>query len=380
MVKVLVLGGAGAEGSVLARDLVDSGIDEVVLADYNIKKAEDLAKELNEIGKSKVSAIKADATKHDELVKMLKEQNSDVFCSFIGPYYRFGPPVAKAAIEAGIPYVDINDDYEPALEILDNLDDKAKEANIPVFTGCGVSPGWTNMMGKLGSTKLDQTDKIAVDWLWPALAGGGAGVIEHIYHMLSGQCLQYLDGQYKEITSGTGKTELTSTDGKYDGNIYYVGHGEPATLPRYIDGVKEVTNKGGLLPAEATELYFKFIKAGLNDTEPIDIDGKMISLADVTMALMERKFKDSETAKDVNGYFKVTVTGKKDGKDKELIYEIAEQGTHMTSWTASIITQMIARGEITLTGANTPEALNVDQIETVIKRLEERGLTTKRNE
>lgn len=380
MSKFLVLGGAGIEGSVFSRDLVNSGVGEIVLADYNIAKAEELAKELSKIGSTKVSAIKADANKYKEIVKMFKEQKSDVVCSFIGPYYRFGPPVAEAAIEAGIPYIDINDDYEPTLEILNNLNNKAKEANIPVFTGCGVSPGWTNMMSKLGSTKLDQTDKISIDWLWPALAGGGPGVIEHIYHMLSGKCLQYLDGEYKEMPSGTEKTRVTSTDGKFDGYVYYVGHGEPATLPRYIEGVKEVINKGGLLPPEATELYFKYIKAGLNDTDPIEIDGQMVSLTDVTIALMERSLKDSEVAKNENGYFKVTVKGRKDNKEKELIYEIAEPGAHMTSWTASIIAQMIAKGEITETGTNAPEALNVEQIETVIKGLKDRGLTTKRSE
>lgn len=379
MSKVMVLGGAGVEGSVLARDLVDSGIDQVVLADYDIEKAEGLAKTLNGLGKGKVSAIKVDANQHDELVKVLKEQDLDALCNFIGPYYKFGPPVAGAAIEAGVPYIDINDDYQPALEILNNLHDKAKEAGIPVFTGCGVSPGWTNMMGKLGSTKLDQTEKIAVDWLWPALAGGGPGVISHIYHMLSGQCLQFLDGEYKEVPAGTGKTRLTSSDKEFDGYVYYVGHGEPATLPRYIDKVKEVTNKGGLIPSEATDLYFKYIDAGL-DGEPVEIRGEQISLAEVTLAIMERALKDSEEAKNENGYFKVTVQGKKDGKDKELVYEFAEPGSHMTAWTASIITQMIINGEITQKGAYAPEALNADQIEGIIKELERRGLKTKRCE
>lgn len=380
MSKYLVLGGAGEEGTVFSHDLVKGGVTEIVLADYNITKAEELATELNKKGQTKVSAIKADANDYKNLVKMFKEQNSDIICSFIGPYYRFGPPVAEAAIEAGIPYIDINDDYEPALEILNNLNDKAKKANIPVFTCCGVSPGWTNMVSKLGSTKLDQTDKIFVDWLWPALAGGGPGVVEHIYHMLSGKCLQYLDGEYKEVPSGTEKTRVVSTDGKFDGYAYYVGHGEPATLPRYIEGVNEVINKGGLIPAEATDLYLKFIEAGLNDTDPIEIDGQAVSLTDVTIALLERKLKDSEAAKNENGYFKVTVKGKKDNKEKELIYEIAEPGTHMTSWTASIIAQMIVKGEITETGTNAPEVLNVEQIETVLQGLEDRGLTTKRSE
>lgn len=379
MSKVLVLGGAGTEGSVLARDLVNSGIDEVVLADYNIAKAEELAKALNGLGKGKVSAIKVDANQHDELVRILKGENLAAVCNLIGPYFKFGPPVARAAIEARVPYIDINDDYQPALEILNDLHKKAKDAGIPIFTGCGVSPGWTNMMGKLGSTKLDQTHKIAVDWLWPALAGGGPGVISHIYHMLSGKCLQFLEGEYREIPAGTEKTRLTSSDGQFDGYVYYVGHGEPATLPRYIENVKEVTNKGGLIPSEATDLYFKYIAAGL-DGKPVEVEGQKISLAAVTLAMMERELQDSEEAKNENGYFKVTVQGKKNGQDKELVYEFAEPGSHMTAWPASIITQMIIKGEITQKGAYAPEALNADQIEAIIQGLTDRGLETKRSE
>src|SRR5699024_10723560 len=131
---------------------------------------------------------------------------------------------------------------------------------------------------------------------------------------------------------------------------------------------------------EATDLYFNFIKAGLNDTNPIEIDGQEVSLTDVTIALIERALKDSEIAKNENGYFKVTVTGIKNDENKELVYEIAEPGAHMTSWTASILAQMIVNNEITVTGTNAPEVLNAEQIETVIKRLDERGLTTHRNE
>ena len=80
------------------------------------------------------------------------------------------------------------------------------------------------MMGKLGSTKLDQTEN-SVDWLWPALAGGDL-VISHIYHMLWPMS-SVLDGEYKEVPAGTEKTRLTSSDKEFDGYVYYVGHGEP---------------------------------------------------------------------------------------------------------------------------------------------------------
>ncbi|MCO4321591.1 saccharopine dehydrogenase NADP-binding domain-containing protein [Aliidiomarina quisquiliarum] len=380
MSKILVLGGAGTEGSVLARDLVISKVEEVVLADFNIERAQELAKELQSAGNSKVTAVKADANKHDELVSLIKEENPNVVCNLIGPFYKFGEPIVKAVIEAGVPYVDINDDYKPTLEIMKNLNDAAIKANIPVIIGAGVSPGLTNLFSKHAFTQLDETDDITIDWIWPSLAGGGPGVFNHFFHILSGDSLQFVEGKHTGIPAGTEKTRLTSTDAKYNGDIFYVGHAEPATIPRYIDGVQNVTVRGGLIPTAATELYFKFMEAGLNDDEPIEVNGKTFNLAEVSMGIMERRFKDVKEAKDVNGYFKVTVEGKKDGFDKKYIYEIAENGAHMTAWTASTIAQTIAEGKINYVGVHAPEVLDREQIETIFSKLKDKGFTIKISE
>jgi saccharopine dehydrogenase-like NADP-dependent oxidoreductase len=54
---------------------------------------------------------------HEELVNLMKDHN--VACSAIGPFYIFGPKVARAAIEARIPLVDICDDAGPTIEIFE---------------------------------------------------------------------------------------------------------------------------------------------------------------------------------------------------------------------------------------------------------------------
>src|SRR5699024_10689945 len=152
-------------------------------ADYNINNAKQLAGKLNKVGKTKVSAIREDANDYDEMVKTFKEENSDIICNLIEPYYKYGPPVVKASIESGIPYVDVKYDYKPEVASIDKLDKKAKDADLDILTEGVVLSGWTNMMAKVGSSKLEQTEKISVDWLRPALGGGEPGVTEHIYHM-----------------------------------------------------------------------------------------------------------------------------------------------------------------------------------------------------
>ncbi|MGI6685185.1 MAG: saccharopine dehydrogenase family protein [Bacillota bacterium] len=375
MTKILVLGGAGVEGSTVALDLAKSGIEEIVLADYNLEGAKKIAQELQKSSNSNVKAVKVDANQHEELVNLLKDENPDVVCNLIGPYYKYGEPIVKAAIEARVPYVDINDDFKPTLAVFENLNDKAKEANIPVFIGIGVSPGLTNMFAKHASTQLDQTDSISVIWLWPALAGGGVGVVRHLYNILQGNGFQYLDGKYSDLPAGTNKLRVTSKDGKYDEDVYFVSHAETATLSKFIDGVKNVTVHGGLIPTEATELYFKLMEAGMDDAEPITVNGKNISLIEVSMSMMERKFKDVDKAKNENGYFKVTVEGKKDGLHKKFIYELDENGADETTWPASIIAQSIAEGSINAIGLHPAEGLSREQIDIIFDKLRAKGFT-----
>lgn len=373
MAKILVLGGAGIEGSILARDFAKSGIKEIVLADYNLEGAKKVAQELQKLSKSNVKAVKVDATQHEELVNLIKGEKPDVVCNLIGPFYKFGEPIVKAAIEARVPYVDIDDDFKPTLAIIENLSDKAKEAKIPVFIGIGVSPGLTNMFAKHASTQLDQTDSISVIWLWPALAGGGVGVVRHLYNILQGNGFQYLNGKYSDVPAGTGKLRVTSKDGKYDDDVYYVSHAETATLPKYIDGVKNVTVHGGLIPTEATELYFKLMEAGMDDAEPLQVNGKSINLIEVSMSIMERRFKDIARAKDPNGYFRVTVEGKKDGLDKKFIYELDEDGADETTWPASVIAQSIIEGKMNEIGIHPPDGLSREQLDIIFDKLRDKG-------
>ena len=60
--------------------------------------------------------------------------------------------------------MDICDDWKPTLDILNDLDEMAKEANITALIGMGSSPGLTNLMAMLASSKLDQIDELITAW------------------------------------------------------------------------------------------------------------------------------------------------------------------------------------------------------------------------
>ena len=117
--RFIVLGGAGDMGNEAVRALATHpGVDEVMVADRNLKAAEALARELG----SPVRACRLDALDHQGMVATIR--GYDVALGFIGPFVYFERLQVEAAIEAGVHYVSIADDYEAARDAL-ALDDAA---------------------------------------------------------------------------------------------------------------------------------------------------------------------------------------------------------------------------------------------------------------
>ena len=130
--KVLALGCAGGMGSVAVHAAKDyEAVDEIVIADLNEKSAMALAEQIGD----KAQAIRLDVTDSEALGAAM--ENADVVVNSVGPYYRFGVPVLKAAIAAKRHYVDICDDVDVTLDILD-WDERARAADGRALIGMGA--------------------------------------------------------------------------------------------------------------------------------------------------------------------------------------------------------------------------------------------------
>ncbi|MEM3512478.1 MAG: saccharopine dehydrogenase NADP-binding domain-containing protein, partial [Candidatus Jordarchaeales archaeon] len=136
-----VLLGAGGMGELALRDLVASNVEGVVVADYDKRKAETLARRYG-TSEVEVSAEFVDADDHDLLLKVMRD--AKVVASTIGPFSEYGVKVLRAAIDAGVSFVDICDDPQPTIDEL-NLHDEAKEAGITAVIGMGNNPGVGNL-------------------------------------------------------------------------------------------------------------------------------------------------------------------------------------------------------------------------------------------
>jgi lysine 6-dehydrogenase len=181
--RIVVLGGCGDMGSYVVRDLIAFSDAEVVIADYRLERAQQMAAELGD----RARGVFVDAEDADMLVRVLEGADAAVGC--IGPFYHFAPKLARAAIRARVPYVDICDDWGP-MDELRSMDPQAKEAGVTVINGLGWTPGITNLMAKKGAAQLDEVDEIRIYWGGGAADSEGLAVVMHVFYAITGDGAQ----------------------------------------------------------------------------------------------------------------------------------------------------------------------------------------------
>ena len=134
MSKIVVLGGCGGIGSVAVRSLASGDyFDELVIADVRAELAQKAAAG---IGKRGVSGVAVDALDPRSLQATIA--GAAVVLNCIGPFYKFGPPVLQAAIDARVAYVDVCDDLAPTRRMLE-MDAAARDAGVAALIGMGNS-------------------------------------------------------------------------------------------------------------------------------------------------------------------------------------------------------------------------------------------------
>ena len=348
--QVLIIGGVGGMGQGVARDLIkQEQVTNVILADL-YPDPERLSTKLRE--NKKTSLIKMDVNDHDVMVKAFKDVN--VVINTAGPFYKTAVPVARAAVEAKVNYIDICDDYE-GTQILFNsdIDKMAKEAGITVLTGMGSDPGTNNILVKWYADRLDKVDEIYLYWVVSIAELAGAAW-DHSLHMTLGKIPQYINGELVYVEGGTEVVAEQFLEPLGTCHVRYVGHPQPLTLPRYIKGVKNVIIKGALIPLWVDELIQEQKNTGLLDIKPIDIKGTKITPYDLALKLWETIPEGRDNGPQSSG-LKVIVKGERDGKKITYTADMVGRMAPGTGLPASIASLMMDAGDVTVKGVVAPE-------------------------
>ncbi|MFE5483942.1 saccharopine dehydrogenase family protein [Streptomyces sp. NPDC056527] len=248
--RVVFIGAAGEMCKVAIERFARSDGDwELTLCDIRPELLQPLLKRLP-AGRAKVRRL--DLYDRTDLLEVI--DGAALVVLGAGPYIRTSEPVISACIELKVPYLDFDDDVESTEHAL-SLADKAKAAGIPLYIGCGASPGMSNVMVVDAASELDSVEDIEMFWtVGDERPNVGRAVIHHLMHIAAGDCLTWENGgpAHHESYVETGSAPMGG--GLGETLLYETAHPEPVTLPRRYPEARRIRCLGGMDPAPVNGL------------------------------------------------------------------------------------------------------------------------------
>ncbi|MEV6218167.1 saccharopine dehydrogenase NADP-binding domain-containing protein [Nocardia sp. NPDC051833] len=244
--KRIVFIGAAGEMCRLAIERFAIAGGDWELALYDIRP-ELLASLVHQLPPGRATAARLDLFDREQLDTAV--QGAALVVLGAGPYTRTAGPVMEACLAAKVPYLDFGDDIESTLHAM-SLREAAREAGVPMYIGCGASPGFTNILAADAAAELDTVSDIDMYWVVGDERGAvGRAVLDHMLRVAAGPCMTWENGgpalhqswvetRWTEMGGGLGLTMMHET-----------AHPEPVTLPRQYPDAKNIRCFGGLDPA-----------------------------------------------------------------------------------------------------------------------------------
>lgn len=177
--KILLLGASGYVGRRCASEFLrHPEVQQLTLAGRDADVLGRMADRMR--GRAEVSTAAFDLV-GDELADHARGHDRIVSCA--GPGYQLESRCVRGAVEAGVSYISLNDDLSAAQEVHEQHE-AARANGVTILSGCGASPGLTDLLVKLASDELDEVEEVEVSFAASSADGGGTATDLHFLAML----------------------------------------------------------------------------------------------------------------------------------------------------------------------------------------------------
>lgn len=363
--KILVLG-AGRMGHGAVYDLVhnSAGVDSVTVADFHLDKAEAVA---TAVGSPSISVRQVDASNYEASLDLIRGHDAVISCV----NYWYNESLSRAAIEARANFCDLGGNNYVVDDQL-AMDAQAKAAGINIIPDCGLAPGMVSILAMHGIAKFDEIEQVHIR------VGGlpqdpQPPLNYQLVFSVEGLINEYIEvarvvrnGKITEVESMT-EIEPLEFEGFPPLEAFQTSGGT-STLPESLRGkVRELDYKT-IRYAGHCEKFKTMIDLGLCSSDSMIVDYHKVTPRRVFGELLQKHL-----PADGPDYVLVRLdfVGRKDGATSKLRYDIVDkldEATGMsammrtTAFPASIIAQMMAKGDVLTRGATPQEkAINPDK-------------------
>jgi saccharopine dehydrogenase (NAD+, L-lysine-forming) len=376
--RILLVGGGGV-GTAFARIAARRPFADLVVADYDLARAQHAA-----AARDGYRAVRLDARDEDSTVALLTEYSCDALMNATDP--RFVMPLFRAALRAGTHYLDmamsLSHPHQDAphsktgVKLGDDqfaLADQWERAGRLALVGIGVEPGLSDVFARHAADELfSDIDELGVrDGANLQVAGYDFAPTFSIWTTIE-ECLNppviwerdrgwfttppFSEPEIFTFPAGIGPVECVNVE-----------HEEVLLMPRWIQA-RRVTFKYGL-GAEFIGVLQALHKLGLDATGPVQVGAASVSPRDVVAACLPdpATLGDRMTGLTCAGTW-VTGTGP-DGAPREVYlhhivdnaWSMAEYGSQAVVWQTAVnpvvALELIDSGAWSAAGVLGPEAL-----------------------
>jgi lysine 6-dehydrogenase len=356
-VNILVLG-AGRMGLGAAYDLAHNspGVRGVTIADVDEGRARAVAETVKS---GRVRAARVDVESHAQTVALMRDHAAVISCV---PYV-FNLQLARASIEARTNFCDLGGN-NTVVDAELALDHEARAAGVNLIPDCGLAPGMVSVLAAHGAERFAELDsvRIRVGGLpqepRPPLGYQIVFSVEGLLNEYVERARVLRDGQLVEVES---MTELETLDfpAPYGRMEAFQTSGGTSTLPETFRGrVRELDYKTIRYPGHC-ERFRLLMDLGLTGSAEVDLGGVRVAPRRLLGELLARRLPaDEPDLVFVRLEFRGTMP--RDDAPRLLRYDIIDRFDgrtglsamqRTTSFPASVVAQMMARGETTRKGA-----------------------------
>lgn len=309
MARILVLGGAGAMGSVAVADLLRRSLHEVIVADINPEPSAHLGAAHSDRFDLRTVDIKNEVA--------LRRAIADVDVVLNTTYTGHTLAVTRAAIDSGVHMLDLGAYQETTIDQL-ALDPDARAAGVRIVPGCGAGPGLNNVIARYAADKLDSVDSIEIYTYLDDPITMSPGIVLTRFESSRGSALMLEDGEFVErkCFDESKIVEFAQPVGQV--RVHYLPHPEILTIPRFVR-VDTVVYMLGYGEAEE-RLLQALLDLGLDRGDHVQLQRSALPARELAAALIGARGiacdRENVTAKHI------VVSGARNGQPTRFVYDL----------------------------------------------------------
>lgn len=342
--KILLVGVGGVGEAIAAIARPRAWMEQMILCDYNLKRAEEVQKKMGNSQRFPVEFI--DAGNQEMIEGLARKYKVDLIMNAVDPV--FNEKIFDAAFNVGVTYMDMamtlskphpsDPFHQPGIKLGDYQFDKARDwekKNLLALVGIGVEPGMADVFARYAQDHLfDEIEELGIR--------DGANIVIEGYEFAPNfsiwttieECLNppviWEEGKGWFTTEPFSEPEVFDFPEIGAVEVVNVEHEEVLLMPRWVK-TKRATFKYGL-----GDQFIGVLKTlhmlGLDNKEKINVKGVQVAPRDVVAACLPdpAHLGDKMSGKTCAGTW---VKGTKDGKPRQVyLYQVADNKACMDAW------------------------------------------------